>query len=299
MPSRTNLPKFESGQRRVSARSLNALVRLTKQLDRQGAPFDPRKPQHMIEAQASIAAGATGDVKLAYWDADGSSIETWGDSFTALNIGPDTIASGEHAMIAMGERGLPFFPFGKGGAVGVLDIGSYKFCDRTADYTDASGAVWMVCNGDAISRTTYATYFTLVGTRYGNGDGSSTFNIADAKNRYICATGSNMAIGDTDGQLEANRDPETHGHPDTFGVTEDDVDLDHDHNCSMGWPSSYQGATSGTDFNAADDTHTHSGLTDMVSGGLNHNHNVTFSGSITDKALWPPHLGLTLMIRVA
>jgi microcystin-dependent protein len=37
--------------------------------------------------------------------------------------------------------------------------------------------------GQAISRTTYATYFALVGTRFGSGDGSTTFNIPDLRGR--------------------------------------------------------------------------------------------------------------------
>ena len=39
--------------------------------------------------------------------------------------------------------------------------------------------------GQAISRTTYATLFALVGTTYGSGDGSSTFNIPDLRGRVI------------------------------------------------------------------------------------------------------------------
>jgi hypothetical protein len=36
---------------------------------------------------------------------------------------------------------------------------------------------WFVCNGQAISRTTYATLFARIGTQYGVGDGSTTFNV--------------------------------------------------------------------------------------------------------------------------
>ena len=39
--------------------------------------------------------------------------------------------------------------------------------------------------GQAISRTTYSTYFSLVGTTYGTGDGSSTFNIPDLRGRVV------------------------------------------------------------------------------------------------------------------
>jgi len=40
---------------------------------------------------------------------------------------------------------------------------------------------WLICNGAAISRTTYSALFNLIGTTYGAGDGSTTFNIPDLR----------------------------------------------------------------------------------------------------------------------
>ena len=42
---------------------------------------------------------------------------------------------------------------------------------------------WLECDGSAVSRTTYANLFTAVGTTYGTGDGSSTFNLPDMRGR--------------------------------------------------------------------------------------------------------------------
>ena len=36
---------------------------------------------------------------------------------------------------------------------------------------------WLLCNGQAISRTTYSDLFTIIGTAYGTGDGFTTFNV--------------------------------------------------------------------------------------------------------------------------
>jgi microcystin-dependent protein len=44
----------------------------------------------------------------------------------------------------------------------------------------SGGAVpagWLACNGAAVSRTTYANLFAAIGTTYGAGDGSTTFNL--------------------------------------------------------------------------------------------------------------------------
>ena len=38
---------------------------------------------------------------------------------------------------------------------------------------------WLICDGSTISRTTYADLFSAIGTTYGSGDGSSTFNLPD------------------------------------------------------------------------------------------------------------------------
>lgn len=44
---------------------------------------------------------------------------------------------------------------------------------------------WLKCNGQAVSRTTYATLFAAIGTYYGAGDGSTTFNVPDLRGEFI------------------------------------------------------------------------------------------------------------------
>jgi microcystin-dependent protein len=43
--------------------------------------------------------------------------------------------------------------------------------------TAAAPSGWLLCNGTAVSRTTYAALFAVIGTVFGNGDGSTTFNL--------------------------------------------------------------------------------------------------------------------------
>lgn len=51
-------------------------------------------------------------------------------------------------------------------------------------YSGASApAGWLLCYGQAVSRATYADLFTAIGTTYGVGDGSTTFNIPDMRGR--------------------------------------------------------------------------------------------------------------------
>lgn len=46
-------------------------------------------------------------------------------------------------------------------------------------------AGWLLCQGQAVSRVTYATLFAAIGTDFGAGNGSTTFNIPDARGRVI------------------------------------------------------------------------------------------------------------------
>lgn len=47
---------------------------------------------------------------------------------------------------------------------------------------------WLECNGAAISRTKYARLFKKIGTKYGAGDGSTTFNLPNLHHRVLEAT---------------------------------------------------------------------------------------------------------------
>lgn len=44
---------------------------------------------------------------------------------------------------------------------------------------------YLPCNGSAISRTTYADLFAVIGTTYGSGDGSTTFNLPNLTDKFI------------------------------------------------------------------------------------------------------------------
>lgn len=49
---------------------------------------------------------------------------------------------------------------------------------------------WLFCDGSAVSRTTYASLFTAIGTVYGQGDGSTTFTLPDMRSKVVVGAGS-------------------------------------------------------------------------------------------------------------
>jgi len=50
---------------------------------------------------------------------------------------------------------------------------------------------YLLCDGSAISRTTYSSLFAAIGTTYGEGDGNSTFNMPNFNNRTLQGSGIN------------------------------------------------------------------------------------------------------------
>lgn len=60
---------------------------------------------------------------------------------------------------------------------------------------------WLLCNGAAVSRSTYSALFGITSTAFGVGDGSSTFNVPDMRGRVPVGVGTGVGDGaeDTDG----------------------------------------------------------------------------------------------------
>lgn len=106
----------------------------------------------------------------------------------------------------------------------VLPIGTLIM--RAANYTTTETAVesrWLQCNGVAVSRTTYSALFSYLNgltpaLPFGNGNGSTTFNIPDLRGRTVYAEGEHADVdnmGDSDAEAIADRSP-SHSH--TFSV---------------------------------------------------------------------------------
>jgi microcystin-dependent protein len=106
---------------------------------------------------------------------------------------------------------------------------------------------WLKANGAAVSRTTYATLFAAIGTTYGVGDNSTTFNLPDLRGEFV--------RGWDDGRgVDSSR---------SFGSAQSDAFKSHTHTYSatLGLVS-LQGDNTGAD----DYARTSSGTTDSTGG---------------------------------
>ena len=85
------------------------------------------------------------------------------------------------------------------------------------DFAGSSApAGWHLADGSAISRSTYARLFAVIGTTYGAGDGSTTFNVPDMRGLFALGAGSGYALDAIGGETtHALTEPEgpyhTHG----------------------------------------------------------------------------------------
>lgn len=77
---------------------------------------------------------------------------------------------------------------------------------------------WLAANGAAVSRTAYAALFTAIGTTYGSGDGSTTFNLPDLRGYFVRGSGTN-----SDGTAAG-----------TFGAKVEDAVIAHTHSGTTG-----------------------------------------------------------------
>ena len=88
---------------------------------------------------------------------------------------------------------------------------------------------YLFCDGSAVSRTTYATLYAVIGDTFGAGDGSTTFNLPDLGGRVPLGASSTHLLGSTGGsetvtltesELPAHtHEVPQHGHENTIEAT--------------------------------------------------------------------------------
>ena len=61
--------------------------------------------------------------------------------------------------------------------------------------TTAIPTGWLLCNGSQVSRTEYAALFAAIGTKFGEGDGSTTFTLPNLDDRFIEGTTDTAKVG--------------------------------------------------------------------------------------------------------
>ncbi|WP_196606765.1 tail fiber protein [Pectinatus frisingensis] len=150
-------------------------------------------------------------------------------------------------------------------------------------YGDTAPAGYLFCDGSAVSRTTYADLFVVLGTKFGTGDGSTTFNLPDRRKRVGVGLDSTdtdfAALGNTGGEkTHALTIPEmpSHAHG---GIT--DAQGTHNHSITL----NARRGSNGTSYAGwgADDTAGWNG-TNWVDAAGSHGHNLAITNTGGDGA---------------
>jgi len=144
----------------------------------------------------------------------GDLIGTDGTTINRLGVGTNTHVLQADSTAANG------FKWGQVATAGIADsaVTSAKIADGTIVLGDLAAALqaflvptgsinawstntaptgWQLCDGTAVSRTTYAALFAVIGETYGAGDGTTTFNLPNLKGRAIVGRDSAQTEFDT------------------------------------------------------------------------------------------------------
>lgn len=165
---------------------------------------------------------------------------------------------------------------------------------------------WLECDGSNVSRTTYAELFSVIGTTYGTGDGSTTFGLPNFNGKHLRGTTNTGLLGTNVGSDSVNVPVPQHSHNmgHDHGM-QHYHSVDHDHNTSVGNQSAnhshshphVHNATTGnqsanhthgithnhTANTSNSGTHFHSGWTDRLAVGPNGNYDVVRSRYWTEQ----------------
>lgn len=160
--------------------------------------------------------------------------------------------------------------------------------------TTSAPSGWLICDGTAVSRTTYSGLFAAIGTTYGSGNGSTTFNLPDWRGRapfgYSATDTDFNAMGKTAGSktvtLTTSNLP-THSHTLDHSHTGGTTSSDASHTHSIAHTHSSPGSTGGAgshSHTATGGSHQHD-VTISTSAAEQFGFGLTQSGSFTNRAM--------------
>ena len=153
----------------------------------------------VLEAGSGLSIARSGD-KITF-TSEGSNVTTSQNPPSSPNSGDlwwDT-DDGELHLYYNDGSSAQWVSAGASGEKGVKgETGGGAPVGQIVAWSGSAGSLpdgYFLCDGSAISRTTYAALFAVVGTTHGSGNGSTTFNIPDLRDRFV--VGASNSTGDT------------------------------------------------------------------------------------------------------
>ena len=152
---------------------------------------------------------------------------------------------------------------------------------------------FLECAGAAVSRSTYSALFAIIGTTYGAGDGSSTFNLPNLADNVPVGKSPGKALASTGGANTVPVVPAGNVGGSTANASLSTAQLaSHSHSIPIG------GGPSGPSISQAPNTTGTRGTNSAGSGsGHSHNMSATFSGTTQNPSVLQPYLTLIYIIK--
>ena len=153
---------------------------------------------------------------------------------------------------------------------------------------------FLECNGQAVSRSTYAALFAIVSTTYGVGDGASTFNVPDLQDNVAVGKSNNKALASTGGANTVSVTATGNVGGSTANATLSTAQLaSHSHpgGVSQAGTTQPNPNPSTAKVNVTNTGNAGSGQ------GHSHNMSATFSGSAVNAAIIQPYLAVIYIIK--
>jgi microcystin-dependent protein len=126
---------------------------------------------------SALAAATAGDGFNISVRNSGTGVITFDPNLSETIDGGTTLAISAGESLVIYCNGTAWVTVGKASGVPSGSLIAYGGA--------AAPSGWLLCDGSAVSRSTYASLFTAVSTIFGVGDGSSTFNLPDLRGRVI------------------------------------------------------------------------------------------------------------------
>lgn len=165
--------------------------------------FDTPAGTSAVEIGVTYESTATGAGDIFYVDAlqleEGTVATAWNPGATGavvIDVGGIAVDGDKGATFRLKASGGDIIELDNDGLTQEGRLLSPMPAGSMTAYAAANSAPtgWLICDGAAVSRTTYADLWDAIGTTYGVGDGSTTFNVPNMKGRVLVG----MDTGDTD-----------------------------------------------------------------------------------------------------
>ena len=248
-----------------------------------------------------IQANPDGDVKLYHNNNQKIATSSTGATVTgtvsaaAADI-DDFVSVGSN--IHLGNAGIITATSFIGNGAGLTGVVAVPTGAIMAWPVESAPSGFILCHGQAISRSTYSDLFSLIGVMYGAGDGSANFNLPDYRGQFLRGR-ANGSANDPDRSSRTDRGDGNGG--DNVGTKQDYGILQHSHGNNSNGTNNHGFNTNNNNTGAFSKSgHSYGGTRasshEIITNSWGNNH-ANVSGHVTDNEIRPINIYVNWIIK--